>query len=90
MSKFKPHKGTLKRVRVTKSGMVKGRVANGSHLRSGKSGEQMRNLARARYLVNYGIRKKLTKLLGRPIKAKGTRTETAVKARVKAAAAAAA
>jgi len=77
MSKFKPHKGTLKRIRVTKSGKVKGRVANGSHLRSGKSGEQMRNLARARYLTNYGIRKKLTKLLGRPIKAVKTKSEKA-------------
>ena len=80
MGKFKPHKGTLKRIRVTKSGKVKGRVANGSHLRSGKSGEQMRNLARARYLSNYGIRKRLTKLLGRSIKAarpKAKKTETA-------------
>ena len=72
MGKFKPHKGTLKRIRITKSGKVKGRVANGSHLRSGKSGEQMRNLARARYLSNYGIRKRLTKLLGRSIKAAGS------------------
>lgn len=85
MGKFKPHKGTLKRVRITKSGKVKGRVANGSHLRSGKSGEQMRNLAHARYLENYGIRKRLTKLLGRRITA-GKAKPAAAAAETKAAA----
>ena len=87
MGKFKPHKGTLKRIRVTKSGKVKGRVANGSHLRSGKSGEQMRNLARARYLSNYGIRKRLTKLLGRSIKAAGSKPKKAASAKAEKAAA---
>jgi ribosomal protein L35 len=65
--KHKPHKGTLKRIRVTKSGKVKGRVANGSHLRSGKTGANLRGMRKARYLVNKGITKRLTTLLGRRI-----------------------
>ena len=76
--KHKPHKGTLKRIRVTKSGKVKGRVANGSHLRSGKGGESLRHMRKARYLTNKGITKRLTKLLGRRIATgKEQRVETA-------------
>jgi ribosomal protein L35 len=66
--KHKPHKGTLKRVRVTKSGKVKGRVANGSHLRSGKGGTRLRHMRKGRYLANKGITNRLTKLLGRRIR----------------------
>ena len=39
MSKMKPNKGLLKRIRVTKSGKVKFGRAFGRHLRSGKSGQ---------------------------------------------------
>lgn len=64
MSKFKPHKGLLKRVRVTKSGRIKGRIANGSHLRSQKAPKTLRNMRKGRMLENYGIRKRINRLLG--------------------------
>jgi ribosomal protein L35 len=64
MGKFKPHKGLLKRVRVTKNGKVKGRKANGSHLRSPKPASQLRTFGKAHYFSNYGVRKRLSKLLG--------------------------
>jgi ribosomal protein L35 len=63
-SKFKPHKGLLKRIRVTKSGMIKGRIANGSHLRSQKSPKTLRNMRKGRFLQSYGIRKRINRLLG--------------------------
>ena len=62
--KFKPHKGLLKRVRITKNGKVKGRKANGSHLRSPKPASQLRTFGKAHYFSNYGVRKRLSKLLG--------------------------
>ena len=68
MHGHKPHKGTLKRVRITKRGRVKGRVANGSHLRSGKGGIRLRHMRKGRYLANKGITDRLSKLLGRRIK----------------------
>lgn len=67
MHGHKPHKGTLKRVRITKSGRVKGRVANGSHLRSGKGGNRLRHMRKARYFTNKGVTDRLSKLLGRRI-----------------------
>jgi large subunit ribosomal protein L35 len=67
MGKFKPHKGLLKRIRVTKSGKVKGRVANGSHLRSPKSGTRMQDMAKPVYFSSRGVLKRVTKLLGRKV-----------------------
>ena len=64
MGKFKPHKGLLKRVRITKNGKVKGRKANGSHLRSPKPSAQLRTFDKPHYFSNYGVRKRLSKLLG--------------------------
>lgn len=67
MSKFKPHKGLLKRIRITKSGKVKGRVANGSHLRSGKTAGRLRNMRKGRMLTSKGVTRRMTNLLGRRI-----------------------
>jgi large subunit ribosomal protein L35 len=75
MGKFKPHKGLLKRIRITKSGKIKGRVANGSHLRSGKSATRLRDMRKGRYLSNKGLRKRIVHLLGRPVKPAKARTE---------------
>ena len=93
MGKFKPHKGLLKRVRVTKNGKVKGRKANGSHLRSPKPASQLRTFGKGRYLSNYGIRKRLNKLLGMrtsPAKVSPEREAELTKAAAATAAAAAA
>lgn len=49
MHKNKPHKGLIKRIRVTKTGKIKSRRAFGGHLRSHKSGSLMRSYARPAY-----------------------------------------
>jgi large subunit ribosomal protein L35 len=67
MGKFKPHKGLLKRIRVTKSGKVKGRVANGSHLRSPKNGQRLQRMGKPVYFSSKGVLKRVTRLLGRPV-----------------------
>ncbi len=67
MPKFKPHKGLLKRIRITKSGKIKGRVANGSHLRSGKTAERLRAMRRGRYFANKGVLRRIKHLLGRRV-----------------------
>ncbi|MCI0365493.1 MAG: 50S ribosomal protein L35 [Phycisphaerales bacterium] len=68
MGKFKPHKGLLKRIRITKSGKIKCRTANGSHLRSGKGAERLRGMRQARYMGSYGVLKRVRHLLGRSVK----------------------
>ncbi len=49
MPKNKPHKGLLKRVRITKSGKIKMHRAFGRHLRSHKSGQLMRSYRKATF-----------------------------------------
>lgn len=46
MPKFKPHKGLLKRVKVTGTGRIKRPKAGMGHLMSGKPGKQRRRLRR--------------------------------------------
>ena len=50
MSKFKPHKGLLKRVKITGRGKVKFKRAGGTHLMSGTTGEQGRKLRKRTYV----------------------------------------
>ena len=52
MNANKPHKGLLKRVRVTKTGKVKHKSANSKHLKSHKSGKHLRRLRKDRYISN--------------------------------------
>ena len=75
MGKFKPHKGLLKRIRITKSGKIKGRVANGSHLRSGKTATRLRDMRKGRYFASKGVLRRVEHLLGRRV-APARRTET--------------
>lgn len=49
MPKNKPHKGLLKRVRVTKSGKIKLQRAWGRHLRSHKTGQAIRQYRLPKY-----------------------------------------
>lgn len=49
MPKNKPHKGLLKRVRITKSGKIKMHRAFGRHLRSHKSAQLMRSYRKATF-----------------------------------------
>jgi large subunit ribosomal protein L35 len=52
MSKNKPHKGLLKRVRITKTGLVKHKSANSKHLKSGKSPNRLRRLRKDKLMSN--------------------------------------
>lgn len=51
-TKNKPHKGLLKRVRITKSGLVRHKSANSKHLKSGKSPNRLRRLRKSRIASN--------------------------------------
>ena len=50
--KNKPHKGLLKRVRITKTGLVKHKRANSKHLKSGKSPNRLRRLRQDAIMSN--------------------------------------
>jgi len=49
MPKNKTHKGLLKRIRITKSGLVKVGHAGQRHLKSAKSSDRIRGYRRAKY-----------------------------------------
>jgi len=51
MPKLKPHKGLLKRVRITARGKVVRKMSFAGHLMSGKSGKRRRQLRRKATLV---------------------------------------
>jgi large subunit ribosomal protein L35 len=63
MPKLKTHKGTAKRVKVTKSGKIKRGQAFHGHLMTGKSGGRRRRLKRA-VIATPGDAKRLARLLG--------------------------
>ena len=62
MSKLKPNKGLMKRVRLTAKGKVKVRRAFGGHLRSHKSGKLMRSYAKSK-LVGTADLKRISAML---------------------------
>ena len=57
MSKLKPNKGLLKRVRITAKGKVKIRRAFGGHLRSHKSGKLMRSYSEPNFVCKSDIKR---------------------------------
>ena len=63
MPKMKPHKGLLKRVRFSKTGLAKHRRAGFKHLRSGKSPKRLRRLRKVAYMSTADA-KRLSRLLG--------------------------
>lgn len=67
MSKNKLHKGTLKRIRISKTGKIRHRSANHKHLRSGKSGKRLRHLRQDNFMADTGA-KRLEKLLFRRLR----------------------
>ena len=62
MPKLKPHKGLLKRVKVTATGKILRRQAGKGHLMSTKSGRRRRRLSRTA-LVNPSNVKVIRRLL---------------------------
>lgn len=67
MPKIKSHKSLLKRIKVTKSGLVKFRSPNSRHLKSNKSGETVQSYRRPKY-ARRGMIGRLQLLLQRPLK----------------------
>lgn len=67
MPKTKSHKGTLKRIRISKTGKVRHRSAYHKHLSSHKSGKRLRQLRADRYMSNPDA-KRLEKLLFRRLR----------------------
>ncbi|MDX1682360.1 MAG: 50S ribosomal protein L35 [Phycisphaeraceae bacterium] len=67
MPKLKPHKGLLKRVKVTGKGRVKFRRSFSGHLMSHKSGERCQKLRKSRLAKSSDI-KRLERMLHRPLK----------------------
>lgn len=67
MPKNKRHKGTLKRVRISKTGKVRHLSANRGHFRQGKSGKRLRQLRKDPYMAGPDA-KRLEKLLFRRLR----------------------
>lgn len=69
MAKNKPHKGLLKRIRITKTGLVRHRKAGCKHLKSSKSPQRLRRLRGASWMSTAET-KRLSKLLSRRLRGK--------------------
>ena len=67
MPKNKPHKGLLKRIRISKTGLVRHRTAGHKHLRSGKGGKRLRQMRADPYMASPDA-KRLEKLLFRRLR----------------------
>ncbi|HYE01718.1 MAG TPA: 50S ribosomal protein L35 [Phycisphaerales bacterium] len=67
MPKNKSHKGILKRMKITKTGLVRHNRAFGKHLRSHKSSKRLRRLRQDKYLSNPEA-KRLERLLYRRLR----------------------
>lgn len=67
LKKNKNHKGLLKRTRISKTGLVRHRMAGHKHLRSGKGGKRLRQMRADPYMSNADA-KRLEKLLFRRLR----------------------
>jgi len=67
MPKHKSRKSILKRVRISKTGMVRHRTAGHKHLRSGKGGKRLRQMRSDPFMSNPEA-KRLEKILFRRLR----------------------
>ena len=67
MPKSKPHKGLLKRVRISKTGKIRHRSSSHKHLRSGKGGKKLRQYRNDPFMASADA-KRLEKLLFRRLR----------------------
>ena len=67
MPKNKSHKGIRKRIKITKTGLVRHNRAFGKHLRSHKSAKRLRRLRKDKYMSNPEA-KRLERLLYRRLR----------------------
>ncbi len=77
MPKNKPHKGLLKRVRITKSGLVRHAKAGFRHLRQGKRSKRLRRLSRGSF-ISTAETKRFSKMLYRRLRGR-EQPRTAIK-----------
>ena len=75
--KNKPHKGLLKRVRISKTGKVRHKTAGHKHLRSSKTGKRLRQMRKDPYMASPDA-KRIEKLLFRRLRGR-TQPRTAMK-----------
>ncbi len=75
--KNKSHKGLLKRVRITKTGLVSHRTTGHKHLRSGKGGKRLRQMRKDPFMANPSA-KRHEKLLFRRLRGR-TQPRSAIK-----------
>ncbi|MBI1335907.1 MAG: 50S ribosomal protein L35 [Phycisphaera sp.] len=66
MPKLKSHKGLLKRIKISGKGKVKFRKSRNGHLRSNKTGDQVRSY-RKKGVAKRGDITRLEKMLHRPL-----------------------
>lgn len=67
MPKNKPHKGLLKRIKISKTGKVSHKSCGTGHLKSGKSSKRLRQLRKDTVVANAEIRR-AGKMLGRRLR----------------------
>lgn len=67
MPKTKSHKGLLKRIKITKTGKVRFGRPGSRHLKSNKTGEEIRGYRKKSYMRS-GDKKRLKMLLHRPLR----------------------
>jgi large subunit ribosomal protein L35 len=67
MPKSKPHKGLLKRIRLTKTGLARHNKSGRKHLRSGKSPKRLRRL-RQSSIMPTGVARAMSRLLHRRLR----------------------
>lgn len=67
MPKNKTHKGLLKRIRVTKTGLIRHKRCGGKHLKSDKSGQHVRHF-RKQSMMTTGEAKRLELMLFRKLR----------------------
>lgn len=77
MHKNKPHKGLLKRVRISKSGLVRHAKAGFRHLRQKKSSRRLRRLSGGSYMSSADT-KRMTQMLFRRLRGR-EQPRTAIK-----------
>lgn len=83
MPKQKSHKGLLKRIKITKSGLVRTGRPNSRHLKSNKRGEAVQTYRKRRY-ARRGDLGTLEKMLGRPLRSYEDKLSAVEKAAAKA------
>ena len=77
MPKNKPHKGLLKRIKISKTGKIRHKSCGTGHLKSGKTSKRLRQLRKDTVFADTEIRR-VSKMLGRRLRGR-TQPRAAIK-----------